>query len=50
MELIEVMPGIDIQKDIINGCSMKIVSTEPGRVSVVSESIVTGKGFKLQWR
>ena len=50
MELIEVMPGIDIQKDIINGCSMKIVPTEPGRVSVVSESIVTGKGFKLQWR
>ena len=50
MELIEVMPVIDIQKDIINGCSMKIVPTEPGRVSVVSESIVTGKGFKLQWR
>jgi propionate CoA-transferase len=50
MELIEVMPGIDIQKDIISGCSMKIVPPEPGRVSVVSESIVTGKGFKLQWR
>ena len=50
MELIEVMPGIDIQKDIINGCSMKIVPPEEGKFSVVSESIVTGKDFKLHWR
>jgi len=50
MELIEVMPGIDIQKDIINSCRMKIVPPDPSRVSVVSESIVTGKGFKLHWR
>ena len=49
MELIEVMPGIDIQKDIINSCRMKIVPPDPRQVSVVSESIVTGKGFKLQW-
>lgn len=50
MELIEVMPGIDIQKDIINGCSMKTVPPEEGKFSVVSESIVTGKDFKLHWR
>jgi len=50
MELIEVMPGIDIKKDIINGCSMKIVPPEQGKFSVVSESIVTGKGFRLHWR
>jgi propionate CoA-transferase len=50
MELIEVMPGIDIQKDIINCCSMKIVPPEEGKLSVVSESIVTGKDFKLHWR
>ena len=50
MELIEVMPGIDIQKDIINCCSMKIVPPEQGKFSVVSESIVTGKDFKLHWR
>jgi len=50
MELIEVMPGIDIQKDIINYCPMKIVPPDPGRVSVVPESILTGKGFKLHWR
>ena len=50
MELIEVMPGIDIKKDIINGCSMKIVPPEQGKFLVVSESIVTGKGFRLHWR
>jgi propionate CoA-transferase len=49
MELIEVMPGIDIQKDIINCCQMKIFPPEPGQVTVVSESILTGKGFKLKW-
>jgi len=50
MELIEVMPGIDIQKDIINCCQMKIIQPDPSQVTVVSESILIGKGFKLQWR
>jgi propionate CoA-transferase len=50
MELIEVMPGVDIQKDIINGCGMKIVPPEQGKFSVVPESIVTGDGFRLHWR
>lgn len=49
MELIEVMPGIDIRKDIIDSCPMKIHLPESGDVPVVEESIVTGKGFKLKW-
>lgn len=47
MELFRVMPGIDIQKDIIEGCPMKIVLPEDGHVPVVDNSIVTGEGFNL---
>jgi acyl CoA:acetate/3-ketoacid CoA transferase len=50
MEVIEVMPSIDIKKDIIHDCSMKIVPPEQGKFLVVFESIVTGKGFRLHWR
>ncbi len=50
MELIEVMPGVDIQKDILQSCPMKIVLPESGKVPVVPENIVTGKGFKLSWQ
>ena len=49
MELIEVMPGIDIKKDITDSCPMKIYLPESGNIPVVEESIVTGKGFKLKW-
>ena len=47
MELIRVMPGIDIQKDIIEKTPMKVVLPERGGVPVADSSIVTGKGFKL---
>lgn len=50
MELIEVMPGIDIRKDIVNGCTMKVVPPEEGKFLMVPESIVTGEGFYLHWR
>ncbi|MDA8138199.1 MAG: hypothetical protein M0036_06030 [Desulfobacteraceae bacterium] len=50
MMLIEVMPGIDVQKDILETCPMKVVLPENGRVPVTAPEIVTGKGFKLQWR
>ena len=49
MELIEVMPGIDIRKDIMDSCPMKTVLPENGNVPVVEDSIVTGKDFKLKW-
>jgi len=47
MELIRVMPGVDIQKDIVGGCTMKVVLPESGEVPVVDSSIVTGEGFSL---
>ncbi|RPH52997.1 MAG: hypothetical protein EHM85_00500 [Desulfobacteraceae bacterium] len=49
MELTEVMPGMDIRKDIIDQCPMKIVLPENGNVPIVDESIVTGDNFKLKW-
>lgn len=49
MELCEVMPGIDIERDILKGTPMKVVLPESGQVPLVPESIVTGKGFTLAW-
>ncbi len=48
MLLDQVMPGIDIQKDIIAVTPMKVLLPE-GPVPVVPDSIVTGRGFKLHW-
>ncbi len=45
MELVRVMPGIDIKRDIIDGCSMPVIV--PDRVPLVDASIVTGRGLKL---
>ncbi|HOX29137.1 MAG TPA: hypothetical protein PLQ76_08305, partial [bacterium] len=50
MELIKVMPGVDIQKDIIGATEMKIIIPASGQVPVVDESIVTGKGFNLKFK
>lgn len=47
MELIRVMPGIDIQRDILAVASTKIILPESGEVPRIDESIVTGKGFQL---
>ncbi|HDP33511.1 MAG TPA: hypothetical protein ENN29_00190 [Candidatus Hydrogenedentes bacterium] len=48
MELIYVMPGIDIQKDIIEACSMKIVLPESGAPTVVGDDVVTGRDFRFE--
>jgi propionate CoA-transferase len=48
MELIRVMPGIDIERDIIAPSAMKIVLPENGEVPVADAAIVTGKGFHLE--
>ncbi len=47
MELIQVMPGIDVQKDIVEATPMRVVLPEDGHVPVVPSSIMTGKGFNL---
>jgi propionate CoA-transferase len=48
MELIAVMPGIDVQRDIVSGCPMRVVLPESGKVPIVDDAIVSGKKFKLQ--
>ncbi len=50
MELAQVMPGIDIERDILHGCPMKVVLPPGGAVPVVPEPIVTGRNFRLQWK
>jgi len=47
MELARVMPGIDIQRDIMEQCSMKIVLPASGNVPVVDGSVVSGRDFRL---
>ena len=47
MTLIRVMPGIDIEKDILAVSPMKVVLPETGAAPVADAAIVTGKGFRL---
>ena len=49
MEISHVMPGLDVDKDIIGPCPMDIVLPESGAPKVVDRSIVTGEGFRLSW-
>ena len=48
MELIYVLPGIDIQKDIIDASEMKVVLPEDGNVPVIGEDVITGEGFQFE--
>jgi propionate CoA-transferase len=49
MMLREVMPGIDIRRDILDACPMRIVLPESGDVPRVPAEIVTGHGFRLSF-
>ncbi|TYT73563.1 CoA-transferase [Desulfobotulus mexicanus] len=46
-ELIQVMPGIDVKKDILEASTAKIQISE--NLELVPESITTGNGYKLAW-
>jgi propionate CoA-transferase len=48
LELIQLMPGIDIQKDIISAGSARFVIPNHAVPNVAPE-VVSGKGFILQW-
>ena len=50
MMLIEVMPGVDIEKDIMQACPMQVILPESGQVPVTPDAIVTGEGFRLRWQ
>ena len=47
VELIRVMPGIDIQKDILAASPMRIVLPPSGHVPVVDAGVVTGTSFRI---
>ncbi len=48
LELRWIMPGVDVEKDILNVIKIPIVIPENGP-TVVDDSIVTGKNFKLEF-
>jgi len=50
LELTHVMPGIDIQKDIIDFSRARIVLPEDGTTKVVSDDVITGKNFRFALR
>ena len=43
------MPGIDIQRDILDASPMKPVLPESGHVPVVGPVVVHGNGFRLSF-
>ncbi len=48
MELVRVMPGIDIRRDVIEGCPMRVVPPEQDP-PVVEAPVMTGRDFRLAW-
>ena len=48
LELIEVMPGIDIARDVVEGSKARI--HVPEHVDVIASSCVTGQGYRLSWQ
>jgi len=49
LELVQVMPGLDVQRDIVASCPARII-VPPGGVPEVSQAVVTGREFALAWR
>lgn len=47
--LIMVMPGIDIEKDIINCCEASVVLPPDNKVTVVDVSVFNKDEFRLNW-
>jgi propionate CoA-transferase len=49
LELIEVMPGVDVKKDILDASPARILLPESGTVPVAPAAYLTGEGFRLAW-
>ena len=47
--LTRVMPGLDIEKDIINGCEATIILPPGNKVPVVDASIFDNNKFIIRW-
>jgi len=48
LELRQVMPGIDVERDILQACPARIRLPENGQVTVVDEAVLSGAGFQLK--
>lgn len=48
LELVEVMPGIDIEKDILQVSKAKIHLPADAEVKIIAPEIISGTGFHLQ--
>lgn len=48
LELREVMPGIDVERDILNACTAQIHLPEGGTISPVDAAVPGGKDFYLR--
>lgn len=46
-KLIQVMPGIDIERDVLKGCTARI--RIDAKIKTVQDSIVTGENYRLSW-
>ena len=44
-----VMPGIDIERDLLANSSARILVPDDPAVQTVPASVVTGKAFNLHW-
>ena len=47
VELLCLMPGIDLRRDVLDACSMPIVLPKSGQVPLIETSVATGEGFRL---
>ena len=47
LELVRVVPGVDIQRDILEPADGKVVMPDTGDVPVADASIMTGEGFQI---
>jgi propionate CoA-transferase len=45
MELVQVMPGIDVRRDVVGGTPMRVVLPKTGRVPVVAPSLIGAEGL-----
>ena len=48
VELLRVMPGIDVRRDILDFTPMRLALPEHGRVQRVPQSIISGKRLALK--
>jgi acyl CoA:acetate/3-ketoacid CoA transferase len=48
MELIRIVPGVDIQRDVLDIARLRAIMPQSGEIPRVTPSIMTGDGFQLR--